>query len=132
MQIGEILINDRGHENDGFSGNIHRDSKDDSRIHRYLRYRHSDQDLQRNSQRIKPFYHEVTPKVPHQDIDTPSEAPFVFPVESFGDSSNGSSRSNFDSPRSNELSDQQSPRSVSDQLRISPQSDQEDTEDIHL
>ena len=108
-------IADRGHINDAFSGNIVRNNDSSSNIQRSLRHRHSYQDLQPAPQRIKPFYHEVTHKVPDEEIDSPRDNPIVFPVESFGDSSE-SNRSDPDSPKSNEQSIPGSSQSGSDRL----------------
>ena len=55
-------------------------------------------------------------KVPDEEIDTPRDNPVVFPVESFGNSSE-SNRSDPDSPQSNEQSIPGSSQSDSDRLQ---------------
>ena len=122
------LFAERGLINDAFSGNIVRDNHSNTNTQRSLRHRHSNQDLQPAPQRIKPFYHEVTHKVPDEEIDSPRDNPVVFPVESFGDSSE-SNRSDPDSPNSNEQSQPGSSRSDSD--RFNPIIAKE-TADVHF
>ena len=68
----------------------------------------------------------MTQRTPLEDIDTPLDSPLVIPVESFGDSSSTANRSELETPRSNELSVQQSSHSGSEQLQP------DDSENIHL
>lgn len=115
---------DRGHINNGFSGNIIQDTDRNSKDEGSLRHRNAHQNIHPGSQRINQFYHAVSHKMPDQDIDSPRETPLVFSVENFEDSSE-SSRSNPESPRSDKLSDR-------NHLNVLTQSNVQDSADIHL